>query len=344
VKLPLNGLFLMLTFIGGCTHVNPYFNPAKPHHRPSGFDNNYVVSAANRDEDIKYRPQGETPIAFPLAPFNSELLAANRTRNSVSFIGHATVHFQLGGLNVLTDPQFSKRASPVGFAGPQRLTPPGATIKQLPHIDLIVISHNHYDHLDLPSLYSLLQQPGGQPMIAVPLGNGQLLRALGAKRIQELDWWDHIELQGTRISSVPVHHWSARTFLDRNRSLWSGWVVENHAGKVFFAGDTAYSSDFKDIGAHFGAFDLAIIPIGAYAPRSEMKGRHVNPAEAVQIHLDLHAKQSLGIHWGSFELTDEPLDEPLRDLTKAIQKARLPTDTFFVLNHGETKFLERVNK
>jgi N-acyl-phosphatidylethanolamine-hydrolysing phospholipase D len=340
----LSGVLLFTIWFSACSQVNTHFNANKSHHRPNGFANNYAVTKGNTTDDTPYRSQRDNPIVFPLFRFESELLKANSTSNSVSFIGHATVLFQLGGVNVLTDPQFSERASPVGFAGPRRVTPPGASIKQLPHIHLIVISHNHYDHLDLASVHGLLQQSDGQPMIAVPLGNGQLLRNLGATRVHELDWWEHIELQGTRISSVPVHHWSARTFLDRNRALWSGWVVENSAGKVFFAGDTAYSPDFKDIGARFGDFDLALIPIGAYAPRSVMKARHVNPSEAVQIHLDLRAKKSLGIHWGSFELTDEPLDEPLRDLENAIREAGLRPDSFFVLNHGQTQFLETASK
>ncbi len=322
--------------LSACSSVNRYYDSDKPHHTPEGFKNNYEVMDSPATNDVRYPSTAQKQLVNRSVPLTANWLHANRTQNSATFVGHSTALIQLGGLNILTDPQFSDRASPISFVGPKRQRPPAALINQLPPIDVVVISHNHYDHLDLPSIKKLLEQPSGQPLIIVPIGNGDLIKSMGAKKVQELDWWSSMQLGETRIHSVPVHHWSARTLWDKNCALWGGWVFESKAGRVFFAGDTAYSPDFKDIAKRFESFDFALVPIGAYAPRSVMKSRHVNPDEAVQIHLDLKSKRSMAIHWGSFELTDEPVEQPIIDLESALRKAQLSDDVFFVPKHGAT--------
>jgi L-ascorbate metabolism protein UlaG (beta-lactamase superfamily) len=260
----------------------------------------------------------------------------------VTWIGHATALVQIGALRVLTDPQFSERAFPVQWAGPKRHQPPAIALADLPHIDVVVISHNHYDHLDKNSVLALNRQPGGPPLFIVPLGLEVWLKDIGIDNVRALDWWDSLEVAAAKVTLTPLQHWSRRTLWDSNASLWGGYVVEGLSNgvsrRVFFAGDTGYSAQhFRDIGAKYGPIDLALIPIGAYEPRWFMQPQHVNPEEAVQVHRDLRAKVSLGIHWGTFQLTDEPLDAPVTELATARTKFGVREDEFFVLQHGGSK-------
>jgi N-acyl-phosphatidylethanolamine-hydrolysing phospholipase D len=267
---------------------------------------------------------------------------------AVTWIGHATVLVQAGGLNLLTDPQFSERASPFSFIGPKRALPPGIALAELPHIDVVVISHNHYDHLDQASVVALSQQPGGSPLFLVPLGLKRWFADVGIGNVIELDWWQAHRLRDTEIVLTPVQHWSGRSLTDRMQTLWGGYAVFAPDLHAYFAGDTAYSADFADTQSRFasrqtaaegGGFDVALIPIGAYEPRWFMQGQHVNPAEAVRIHRDLRAKRSIGIHWGTFELTDESLDAPPQALVEAGRAEGLAADEFSVLAVGETRRL-----
>lgn len=217
--------------------------------------------------------------------------------------------------------------------------PPALSLSELPHIDMVLISHNHYDHLDLDSVLALNAQSGGPPLFMVPLGVKPWMQAQGIKNVRELDWWQNENVAGIELSLVPVQHWSAHSITDRFETLWGGWIARTDKKNskpfiLFFSSDTGYSKDFADIHRRFGAVNLALIPIGAYEPRWFMQRQHVNPAEAVQIHQDLHAKQSLGIHWGTFELTDESLDEAPHALTQAVRAASLAPEAFVVLRHG----------
>jgi len=259
---------------------------------------------------------------------------------SVTWVGHATVLLRIGGLSILTDPHFSDRASPVAFAGPKRVVPPVPALDELPHIDVVVVSHNHYDHLDSESVRRLAAQRGGSPRFFVPLGLKEWFTRRGVADVVEMDWWQSADYRGLQIDLVPVQHWSKRTLSDANQSLWGGWVIRHPELSFFFAGDTGYSKDFADIRTRFGGFDLAAIPIGAYAPRWFMQIMHVDPAEAVRIHQDVNARQSLAIHWGTFaNLTDEILYEPPQRLAEERRKAGIGADEFFVLKHGETRVL-----
>jgi N-acyl-phosphatidylethanolamine-hydrolysing phospholipase D len=329
----------------------------KPHHRPGGFQNNHIeFSGKTLAQVLRWRweagrrglpprPAAPTPQVEPdLAFVHANAVAGAAMRPALTWIGHATVLAQLGGLNLLTDPVFSMRASPVGFAGPKRQQPPGMALQALPHIDLVLVSHNHYDHLDDASVRALNQQAGGPPLFIVPLGLKAWLADRGVHHAVELDWWDQHRIRGMDVVLVPAQHWSARGLADRMKTLWGGFAVFAPDCHLFFAGDTGYSRDFADIRARFaqrqapqagGGFDIALLPIGAYEPRWFMAEQHVNVHEALKIHRDLNAKRSLGVHWGTFELTDEALDEPPRALAALRAAEGVGEGEFFVLAVGQ---------
>ncbi len=339
-----------------CSHINPYYDPARPHHTRSGFRNNYIDDFFTgsfwawqwqRWRDGLPKPPASLAELQPVRA-DTGWLKQNRSVPAATWIGHATVLLQAGGLNILTDPIFSERASPVSWAGPKRKTLPALTLADLPHIDVVIVSHNHYDHLDLPTLQALNAQAGGPPLFVMPLGVGDWLRRHGIGHVAQLDWWQSMTVAGARLHFVPVQHWSARSLFDRFETLWGGWVIETGSEhgplKIFFTGDSGYSQDFADIRRRFGDMDIALIPIGAYAPRWFMRHQHVNPAEAVQVHLDLHAKRSLGIHWGTFELTDEALDEPPVALRQALRARAIDEQSFVTLPPGGTLKLTDFNQ
>ena len=316
----------------------------KPHHTASGFRNNYPAGHARGSfwrwqmerwqKGLPATPPGGW--RFDTVAADRDWIGANRSEVAFTWIGHATFLVQAGGLNILTDPHLTERASPLGFAGPRRLVPPALDFHHLPHVDVVVISHNHYDHLDEATVRRLARQPGGPPRFLVPLGLKAWFAAAGIATAEELDWWESTQQGGARFTFTPVQHWSARTPWDRNRSLWGGWRVDTPQGSAFFAGDTGYSEDFRDIRRRLGPVDVALLPIGAYEPRWFMRTMHVNPDEAVRIHADLEARHSLAMHWGTFVLTDEPMDEPPHRLTQALREAGVPPERFRVLRHGET--------
>ena len=327
--------------VAACAVTFRYHDPAKPHRAGESFRNNYPHAEKGGFWRWKWDQLREGVPRDPEDGYRFAQATPNLVANpSVTWVGHATVLLRVGGRSVLTDPHFSERASPVSFAGPKRVVAPVPALSELPHIHVVVISHNHYDHLDQESVRTLAEQPGGSPRFYVPLGLKDWFARRGITDVVEMDWWESANFAGLTIDFVPVQHWSKRTLSDENQSLWGGWVIRHPELSFFFAGDTGYSKDFADIGAKFGGFDVAAIPIGAYAPRWFMQIMHLDPAEAVQVHRDVKARQSLAIHWGTFaNLTDESLYEPPIKLAEAREKAGLADEDFFVLRHGETRML-----
>lgn len=326
----------------------------KKHHLPNGgFRNNDNMKMHHRSlwKILKWKLFEKLPDKISIPVVDDDYSAFNDSEQSLtSWIGHATFLIRHQGLNIITDPHFSERASPVQWAGPKRYSPAAIRIDELPHVDVVVISHDHYDHLDRHSVLAIQKkQQDNPPLFMLPLGLGRWFSKRGIDNWVELDWWESHTHRGWTYTAVPCQHFSGRSVFP-DRTLWCGWVFEadnepgvsndsgvsNEPGKRFyFAGDTGYSSDFKAIGEHFGYMDMAMVPIGAYEPRWFMKEIHVNPEEAVHIHKDVGSRLSLAMHWGSFMLTNEPMLQPPEDLQQAKQQHGVADDSFIVIKPGK---------
>jgi N-acyl-phosphatidylethanolamine-hydrolysing phospholipase D len=275
-------------------------------------------------------PEQQTPDTAQLRSYGKD------SQPTVTWIGHSTLLLQMGGLTFLTDPIWSKIPSPIPPLGPRRFVPPAVAISELPTIDFIMISHNHYDHLDLPTL-RMLAARYPQTLFLVPLGNATLLHRHGIDNVKELDWGESIRLAGLTVHCLPAQHWSKRSLTDTNKALWSSWAVVGEHRRFYHAGDTGYFPGFKKIAEHLGPFDLAAVPIGAYAPRQMMRASHMNPEEAITAALDLEAKTAVAMHFGTFDLSDEPLDQPPRRFKEAAASQGLGEQQAWVLKIGETR-------
>ncbi len=316
-----------------------------PHHTQKGFRNLYDHSERGLDDLLRWQlglGPSEPPLFSPdlLPPYKPDVVNPDlhRIKNpdsnqiQITWIGHSTFLIQMDGVDILTDPIFNDRSSPFSIGGIRRLVPAGLKLENLPPIQAVIISHNHYDHLDKQTVEGL----GSKPTYFVPLGLGRWLKKRKIENVVELDWWQVFSSARLKFYSVPVQHFSGRTPFDRNKTLWSGWIIEGKRGKFFFAGDTGYSPVFREIGERFGPIRVSLIPIGAYRPRWFMKSVHVDPPEAVQIHQDTNSQQSIASHWGTFKLSDEPVGEPPRYLEKALKDAGLDEKKFIIMRFGET--------
>ena len=312
--------------------MNPYYSGPPSDH----FDGLRFFNPDHPDTDrglrdlLRWKLTG-TAAPWPRSvPVQQSLPDARIAGLRATIVGHASVLIQAGGLNVLTDPVWSERASPLSFAGPRRVWAPGIAFEALPQIDAVLLSHNHYDHLDLATLRRLHLLHG--PVMVTSLGNDAILRrAIPGVRVVAGDWWDRLDIgKGGVVTIVPAYHWSSRTGRDRRMALWSGFMLSSGAGQVYFSGDTGYGNGriFRDVRQRIGRPDLALIPIGAYAPRWFMCAQHTDPAEAVQILEDLEALRAIGIHWGVFRLTDEHRDEPPALLLKALARRGIAGNLF----------------
>jgi L-ascorbate metabolism protein UlaG (beta-lactamase superfamily) len=305
-----------------------FFNPG-----PSG-------AARGLMQVLRWRLRGErTPwpvrVSDPVPTPPPGAVAPNSV--AITFINHASFLIRLPGAVLLTDPIFSERCSPVSWAGPRRVRLPGIALADLPRPDVVLLSHNHYDHMDLPTLREL--QARHAPWFITTLGNTRKLARLGIAAT-ELDWWQDATAGALRITATPARHFSARTPWDRNRTLWGGFMMSVGAGMVLFAGDSGAGSHWSDIRTRLGEPDIALLPIGAYEPRWFMAPVHMNPAEAVEAHSALGAQRSVGMHFGTFQLTDEAIDAPLLALDAARQATGVEADVFATLGFGETRVYE----
>lgn len=267
---------------------------------------------------------------------NQKVLPSQYVENDsvrVTFINHATLLIQTNNLNIITDPIYSERASPVEWAGPKRVKKPGISFDNVPPIHFVLISHNHYDHLDIETLEQLAERDN--PKIVVPLGVGLFLQQNSINNYYEMGWWQQTAVKsGTTIHCVPAQHFSGRGITDRNKTLWAGYVIECYGKTIYFAGDTGYGAFFKSIGEAFSSIDVALLPIGAYKPHWFMSPIHISPFEAVQAHVDLNAKKTMPMHFNTFPMADEGMKEPLEDLIKAIEQKGLQHKDFIVLEEG----------
>ncbi len=330
--------------------------PPPSHRRPNGrFFNPWPGSVEHgfgdalkwmidraRTGKLGFRGTGTPPRPVAPAPIAAR---ANPDECRITWIGHSSFLIQLGGLNVLTDPVFADRASPVRFAGPRRLCPPGLTIDALPPIDLVLQSHDHYDHFDADAIRALARRSTSTVWCA-PLGLASRLLALGVQHIVERDWLASAEpVRGAHVTCVPARHFSGRTLWDRNATLWCGWTLRAGAHNVYFAGDSAFHPDFATVGKREGPFDAVLMPIGAYDPRWFMSAVHMDPEEAVAAFAAVrsahpsHPCVMAAMHWGTFVLTEEPVDEPPRRARAAWKENHLDADALWIFSPGETKVI-----
>jgi L-ascorbate metabolism protein UlaG (beta-lactamase superfamily) len=303
-----------------------FFNPTQPRRR--SFRDYLKLIVDRRPEAWPKKVENKPNLKLSESLDDAEV--------AVTFVNHATVLIQFHGYNILTDPVWSKRVSPVSFVGPKRVREPGVPFELLPKIDVVVVSHNHYDHMDSDTLRQLIKRD--QPLILVPLGDQKTIEKFGSKSVHEMDWWEKKKVSDDlEITFTPTQHFSGRSLFTFNKSLWGSYFIDFKGTKIYFGGDAAYSSHFAEIEKCFGPMDLSFIPIGAYAPRWFMKLVHMNPEEAVQAHLDLKSKKSVGIHFGTFQLTDEKIDQPKIDLAEALKLKNIDAKSFIVLAEGQTE-------
>jgi len=330
---------------------------AVPHYRDGGFFNPWPNGQLHGFGDfLKWRlGERRTKRVEPSPPYGSlparaptivSPRAARGTR-TVTWIGHSTVLLQLGPLNVLTDPVWSERASPFQWIGPRRIMPPAMPFDALPPIDVVLLSHNHYDHLDAPTVKRIARRFPGAAWLC-PMRVATLLRSLGVARIVERDWWQPVDAPMFSATCTPAQHFSGRGLRDRNKTLWCGWTIAADDVRVFFAGDTALQPEFENIARVGGPFDLVMLPIGAYDPRWFMRAVHADPADAVVAYRALTSgvdrfPPCLALHWGTFRLTDEPVTEPPALFAEEWKKTGLPPDANWTFMHGETRRFGKVD-
>ena len=283
---------------------------------------------------LKWRFTRKEPKAVQIETSDQWKQLGEQSKNYAVWIGHSTYLLNNGDLTILTDPVFSKRASPFSWAGPKRLIAPAISLEELPRIDVVTVSHNHYDHLDIVSLKTLYKL-NPNALFLVSKGDMDLLVRSGIQNVTEFLWWENIKVKNTLFTFTPVQHWSARGFRDRNKSLWGGWFMQSSDRTIYHAGDTGYSDDFKETRSRLGSPDFAMIPIGGYDPLWFMRYHHVNPSESIQIALDLGVPKSFGMHWGTFRLTDEDILEPAQLIDQELKKLNLADDFFRTVKPGE---------
>jgi N-acyl-phosphatidylethanolamine-hydrolysing phospholipase D len=325
------------------------------HHRPEGGFRNPWPSAKTHGflDFLKWtlverrqnprRPDPD-PSSFARATPQFVVPRADPETFTLTWVGHTTFLVQMSGLNILIDPIWGERASPLRFMGPRRWVPPGVEFDRLPPIDAVILSHDHYDHLDAPTISRLVARYPAAVWFS-PLEVGKFLRHHGARDVVEKDWWEETSIGSLRLTCVPAQHFSGRTLGKRNNTLWSGWVLRSPDRTLLFAGDTALHPEFASIAIRYGPIDVAILPIGAYEPRWFMGSVHMNPEDCIQAVGQLKTAQSgnpvivVAAHWGTFKLTDEPMDEPPARMRSDWQASGFDSKHLWIMRHGETRVL-----
>ena len=337
VAIPL-AFFLTGVLISAPRHRGPRSN----HFDGSKFKNPGNVRAKGGAEVFKWMLNRERKRwnEITLENYGKRPLSYFKDGISVTFVNHSTFLVQVDGLNILFDPIWSKRASPFRSIGPKRMRPPGIRFEDLPRIHHVILTHNHYDHLDIKTMRMLFG--AHHPKTTVPLGVKSFLDGQYITGVVELDWWEESALSPTvTIEAVPAQHFSGRGLLDRDATQWSGYVIKTSRGNIYFAGDTGYNEvTFKEIGSRCGPIKLSMLPIGAYKPAWFMSPIHVSPEESVKIHLDVATTTSIAMHFGTFPLADDGQDDPVADLHAALKKYNLPGESFLILQEGETRVFD----
>ena len=337
---------LLLIVIVVCANASIFQVERPQHHTDSGFQNLFDVETAS-SKGAMFILRRIWNSTFPAKILDGHIIPepeaietyyALEDQNSLTWLGHSTFLLKLEGKTILTDPFLLERASPISFVGGlARFAPPGISIENLPPIDIIIISHNHYDHLDLHTLNALPNKQKTQ--VFVPIGLKTIVKELGYKNIHEEDWYQQVSINGLEITALPAAHDSGRGLHDKNETLWASWAIISNSKKYYFAGDTGYSPIFKEIGNKFDSFDLAIIPIGAYAPRELMWMSHVTPEEAIAIGKDINARTIVGGHWGTIDLSEEPLWEPPVRFIASAKNEGYDENNALVMKIGESRII-----
>ncbi|MEZ3498883.1 MBL fold metallo-hydrolase [Pantoea sp. KPR_PJ] len=329
---------------------NPWYDASKAHHTPEGFRNLEPDPRQPGDVERWRKARKAQGLPFPPQAGYEEFTARwwhpadlSGSDDRVWWLGHAAMLLRLNQRYVLIDPALSTRASPLPFAGPKRKSPAPLRIPQLPRLDYVLISHNHYDHLDLATVKRIIRC-FPEVTFVVPLGMENWLRRRGARHITPLDWWQSHHDAGLTLTAVPARHWSMRTLYDRNRSLWCGWVIRSETLNFWFSGDSGYSDNLTEIARRLGPFNLAALPIGAYAPKWFMATSHMDPDQAVSLWQHIGQPLTIPVHWGVFELADESLDEPPAELMRAIKRRGEDKGTFRPWRIGESRGLKNIDQ
>jgi L-ascorbate metabolism protein UlaG (beta-lactamase superfamily) len=327
--------FIFIGSVGYFISGPKYKGPVSDHFDGRRFINPHNIKAKGFREVLKWmvtRKQGEW----------KEVSAGDREKPAsrfdkgirITFVNHSTFLIQVDGVNILTDPVFSERTSPVQWAGPRRMRPPGILLEDLPAIDVLILSHNHWDHLDIAAVKKIYALH--HPKIITPLGVKALLDREGVTGAKDVDWWQEVEINTLlKIQSIPAQHFSGRGTFDRDATLWCGYLIRRSGGNIYFAGDTGYNDQtFKEIGERCAPIQVALLPIGAYKPKWFMSPIHCSPEEAVKIHREVRSKNSIATHFGTFPLADDGQREPVVELNKALQESGIDPETFLVLKEG----------
>lgn len=327
-------IVLLIFIVGSWTSAPGHKGPVTNHFDGKKFINNDGYEEKKTRELLKWmftRKPGpweeRTEADIEYGPKPAQRI--NDSSQVITYVNHSTFLIQTDGLNILTDPVWSKRVSPFSFAGPKRMRPPGIRFEDLPPIDLVLISHNHYDHLDITTLKKIKETH--DPSFITPLGVDLYLNKEGITKTLSLDWWEENTVsESVSIAAVRAQHFSSRGMFDRDKTLWAGFVIKSPSGNTYFAGDTGYNSFFKEIGERYAPIKTSLIPIGAYIPRWFMSPVHVDPQQAVQIHHDVGSELSIGMHFGTFPLADDGQNEPINEFNEAVGDAN-----FILLGEGE---------